>query len=653
MGSRNATGARLPSGDELTELVWRNLVHRLPSDVQVPVPAWPSTPEEVTDYRDLFGLRLELLMEIVFRAAADDDCLDQAGRWFAWLCEHQFRGALPCEAHAALVAMCSGAQLTLNFDKLLEDAGARKVIHLHGAVDDPSSLVATISQYQQGLPASIQGVMREALEGKSVLVAGYSGRDRDVLPLLTLLEPASITWLQHPGGAISLEAAELQKSGIIRVIEATIPDYAATIGVTYRTQFAGIRHRDVTREPVQLPIGFVADVVLEVLSQQGRHDIAAAFAISCRLAGIKTTSRFQRLLGRMESSTGRHSAAIRYFLRPGALLTNANELTAAVGRKYGWRWPNILMARAAECTPEPKRKQTAFSAWQRVAHQENLRGNVGKGLELDQRHSWLSEGVVSPQVKVNALLFHADRLRTAGFLLESERCVRAALLDAPYCAVHTRAYLLLMEAHRRLCIGDVGGSFKALNHADALLGRESNPSINYPRGAWLDLVRANAIMTSGSMDGDAQGLIERAISFDRYEAPLAGALARLYAVEFHAAQGESVDVGRANNELRRFIRSINLHAPHLIKSAELIAFEVSIHPDTHGREQWLRQLSDWFGKRGHGLARARVLGTMNRTFGKGFTSSHLAAWRAEGMHDAIKWAMSPATSPRMHWILPF
>jgi hypothetical protein len=96
--------------------------------------------------------------------------------------------------------------VTANQDELLEASSsaaapgrARQVLHLHGTASRPDTIMTTIGQYRAGLPRGVQQRFTATIDGKHVIVAGYSGRDLDIMPTLYSPLPCVIRssdWLQ-------------------------------------------------------------------------------------------------------------------------------------------------------------------------------------------------------------------------------------------------------------------------------------------------------------------------------------------------------------------------------------------------------------------------------------------------------------------------
>jgi uncharacterized membrane protein YidH (DUF202 family) len=179
----------LPDGNALASIAWRLVNFELGALDERQVQA-------VTDrfWGENDGLRLEQLIDVMtfgidlkVLVSAYDAVADA---------KHNY-------IHLRLVELAAASLFTVNMDSLLEDAckalGANQSLtHLHGIHSDHDSIVTTISQYLQDLPPHLHQQLREAITGKRVLVVGYSGRDRDIMPLFRLYAPQELTWLVHP-----------------------------------------------------------------------------------------------------------------------------------------------------------------------------------------------------------------------------------------------------------------------------------------------------------------------------------------------------------------------------------------------------------------------------------------------------------------------
>jgi len=117
-------------------------------------------------------------------------------------------GASPQHTELAKIVRAGSCVVTVNFDLGIEDAfaaaagyplvsrpladtprfvdphGTGSVVHLHGTVEDPGSLVATVDRMMKGLPRGFEDWIHQSLDQGSALVfAGYGALDSfDVTP---------------------------------------------------------------------------------------------------------------------------------------------------------------------------------------------------------------------------------------------------------------------------------------------------------------------------------------------------------------------------------------------------------------------------------------------------------------------------------------
>lgn len=172
-----APPSSLPSGDQLARLLWLLVAGSGPhhcSDTVIDTVAQDTAAGS--------GLRLEEMAETL-SGVLDSTLI---------ACVYEVvANAKPNTAHLALAALGVRTLLTVNVDKLHETAG-QPAIHLHGICDDPTSIITTIGGYLKGLPQSTTDSLRQAVAGRRVTTLGYSGRDRDVLPLLVSFNPAAL-----------------------------------------------------------------------------------------------------------------------------------------------------------------------------------------------------------------------------------------------------------------------------------------------------------------------------------------------------------------------------------------------------------------------------------------------------------------------------
>jgi hypothetical protein len=75
---------------------------------------------------------------------------------------------------------------TTNFDELIEIAAGEKINihHLHGKISKPESMVIRIYQIGRGVSKKDLCKFKEANKGRTLVVLGYSGNDKDIIHLL-------------------------------------------------------------------------------------------------------------------------------------------------------------------------------------------------------------------------------------------------------------------------------------------------------------------------------------------------------------------------------------------------------------------------------------------------------------------------------------
>jgi tetratricopeptide (TPR) repeat protein len=157
--------------------------------------------------RAIKELRLEILLERLGKEVPKD---------FLFSVFDSLKDAKPNFNHLSIIRLKPHSIVTTNQDLLLE-AAARlldvhcPIIHLHGRCDNKQSIITTISQYLAGLRPSVIAPFRESLREADVVVLGYSGRDRDVMPVLSEGAMKSITWLHHPKSKQSTELRRLKE----------------------------------------------------------------------------------------------------------------------------------------------------------------------------------------------------------------------------------------------------------------------------------------------------------------------------------------------------------------------------------------------------------------------------------------------------------
>ena len=88
---------------------------------------------------------------------------------------------------------------TTNFEHLIEGNAepSRNILHLHGSLSETETLVIRLNQVGRTIPLPIANKFLRSINGKTVLILGYSGRDSDVMRLVDTTEAEDIMWLFH------------------------------------------------------------------------------------------------------------------------------------------------------------------------------------------------------------------------------------------------------------------------------------------------------------------------------------------------------------------------------------------------------------------------------------------------------------------------
>lgn len=202
-GAGISTGAGIPDGQQLA----RSVLEEVWSGSRVFGSKPPDRVSKALEWRPGRepDLRLELVLELLSHHLEARALVES----FRGL-----NGAVAARAHVILALAPVRQLVTTNQDVLLEQAIAytgrkRTVLHLHGDCLRPRFISTLISQYVVGLKRRVSEHFRSSVTDRHVVVVGYSGRDRDVLPYL--YAAAEVTWLHYePAGSPRAVARELQ-----------------------------------------------------------------------------------------------------------------------------------------------------------------------------------------------------------------------------------------------------------------------------------------------------------------------------------------------------------------------------------------------------------------------------------------------------------
>lgn len=152
------------------------------------------------------GLRPEVLFGLIERHAPDA---------LMTFLHRQLTAGRPNANHlfAAWLLRHGNPVITTNFDTLIEDsrppvprliesdqmmAGSAALFKIHGSIDRPESLVATMDQVGRGLKPWQVARLKACTKGRTLLVLGYSGLDQiDIMPVLAECKYRRVIWIDH------------------------------------------------------------------------------------------------------------------------------------------------------------------------------------------------------------------------------------------------------------------------------------------------------------------------------------------------------------------------------------------------------------------------------------------------------------------------
>jgi len=600
VGVEIGSGRVVPLGDELARQAWHRLVRGVGTaepdlhheiltgfeDAAFRSGYKDNANESEERFKDLYGVRLEYLMQVIFDAV-DTALLREAGAneggveastasraedWASAFYYSALAGGVPAKRHFYLCEL-GASQLTLNMDLLLEAAGAQNVVHLHGTYRDPHSIRTTAKHYLSGLNASILPSLDAALRGKNVLVAGYSGRDRDVTPYLLRCNPSRITWLHHsrergPSFEVGRLAARCRAAGIEFQLEvSSIEKWAEKAGLHIGTGELVARQADAERrlrEPYfskpsmrDVPLSATTRVlaIYQTVTSLGYARLAASYLDAIRAQHPSLNQGILRkALARNASAQNHNARALRILLAEPIVngdlrqqvgrrsyAGNLNEGAAMLRRATGGSYLDPLLRALTNPGRRPDALKTHVAVCQRIAHTQAMAGNVGRALGMLMPLEALIDGDLDPQIRVNAYAFYSDYLRAAGHYEKAAQINDEAVLDAPYAQLRTRAYALLFAAHIALSRGDHSKANEILRVAEDLagLGQTQLTASNRALLGWLSILHSNVHMRAQAPER-AQAALAVALSLaaNEWDHRLGQPLARLHQAALHRTQDQ-------------------------------------------------------------------------------------------------------------------
>lgn len=428
--------------------------------------------------------------------------------------------------HERLSYLQGVRHFTVNMDTLLESAAETRrwdldIIHLHGRWDHPSEISTTISQYLAALDPGVEREFGDALSAKSVLVAGYSARDRDIQPLFLKYPPASLTWLVYPrAGAnptdpLAARKEELEPEAIrlldtlrnagrttVSEVRTTIseflPEPPAALDEADRTPFS--RGINGARGPLmkeftgveewrrRLAIAAVLgdqgfggelDAVLDPLQIPTRSHDAKVAAAKLRARALRRQGRRGKAIVTLLTPVGRGSYSEQ-------LRAVANEASATLpGTRLHWLADPIDRVLAAKAED-----RTEFLIRTRTAQRQAARGELYRAdegfRELSQRYSKDQVGLGN---WVNLLTWHADVLKVLGRVGDARRLLEDDLDETFYSDQAQSAALEWKLLELALVTGGPG---PAVVHDLLALTERGPEAIGINQHCWLQLTLLGA-----------------------------------------------------------------------------------------------------------------------------------------------------------------
>jgi tetratricopeptide (TPR) repeat protein len=311
-------------------------------------------------------LRLEILLE---RLATE------IPKGYLFAVFNILKSARPNLNHLAAVKLGLRSVVTTNQDLLLETASERlhlrsKIIHLHGRCDDRQSIITMIGQYLAGLRPSAANEFRRCLCQANVAVLGYSGRDGDVMSILSEGKMKSLTWIHHPGSKQSPELLRLkeQLGQRLKIIEEDAGEWLiAKIPKTQRSELQVIEQQ------------------LSPVSRSRSSKRTRTFRQLNRIESNLAIGRLIEHVGWYDLGLKLYSRLLRRMRRESAPLRSLTRIQLAIGRVQTYQY----------------RFKTAATRYLRIAHDSSI--------ALDQRCQAFVDCVF--------VLRNASRLRRAHIIL--------------------------------------------------------------------------------------------------------------------------------------------------------------------------------------------------------------------------------------------
>lgn len=641
-------------------------------------------------------LRLEFLLQSLHDALTLEGCdTRRIEEWISILYEDQVGGGEPDDRHFAAVSLASKHLITLNMDLLLEAAGGKNVLHLHGTYDDPPSIRTTISHYKSGLPAETAERLRVSLDNKRVLVAGYSGRDIDVMPIIQSSAPKSVVWVRHKGSQLSNEVRAAQQSFVRRhlpfkIFDGEITDLVGAGGLTglARNPRNALNDQESNVEKIsisapsnkstggnqaekslltayQRSAGLLSILLsLDLIEQAGTYSTYLGQRLGI-LRGAsfayKTRSRILKLEGKnlkaamllAVGGTLQSAQRKRLEIPVNELLSTIMRATDSALMEQAWDSVASIYGRTAGHNASwPKRR--AASLLRRGQH-ASTRGRVGKSIYLAEQSVALTPREADSQLRSTVYAFLADFYRSVGEWAQARSAIEEARAELPYSSLHTRYYLEVFDAHLRLLTGDKQGALDKIEMSKSCLNLVRVSSERVVNRRWGALVEVNYLCSIGEYrEALSLARVYQGESPSDWDNPMGFFLSRIHQVECRKLICLTQSAKRSDFHVSIPLDNIPRRYPHLQLAARQIIVEYAIFAGrmvsvTKVRADLL-QLRDRFKQLGHVLSAGRCSYVLALTRSSSETLRPFSREKLQSEGTPIEFN---SACQGLHWHIPF
>jgi len=663
--------ASLPSGDALAHVAWEWMLGS--QDDLSETLRERSFAALQGDSRYQSGLRLEQLMEVL-RAVVSAPAL--------YAPYELLRDASPNFVHEQL-AHLDVPVVTVNIDELLESAGCAIVEHLHGRISDPASIVTTISQYSSGLGRESVARLEAVMADQRVLVVGYSGRDRDVLPAVVDAKPKRVTWIVYPGEKLAPEVvdahARLSRQGSeVTVYEVDIADElwahfgaaetqelykASRVKAPMRTELPPDAAQLLSTYPLPKRRLAIALVLFELGLYSESQQMARASLRGPALRAQRSSEDEKRLarkvIARGHRRTGHPYRAVARLVTPptrGSLSANANELATALAQTAvpasADALDRLIISRASSSAVDSHVRAGRRAAI-RLLQREVARGNSREALD-EVNESRLLAGRLDLGNLLDERTWLADAHRSVGEYEAASLLLRQGDEDRPYADFSQQAYFFATSIALTLARGEpTGGSVSGVSAGDLdeLLHLGERAGLRGPEHALAATLRAVGQEFLGNQQArsDLEALRPWASRLDnpvRDFYLLQCAQQAWRAGDTRAANTDLTSV-RARKRARRAANWLASSAANAISAA--MRLELDAGDEAAARE--LETLAAAYSQRQLGPACAWVEANLHRLGARNMSGAALEALRAQSWHYEANFALLPRGEQPLPWIM--